>query len=228
MRFSHIVFDLDGTLVDTTASQTVALNEVLSQRDRDTLDARVVRRIAGSGLRAMLREAFHLTGAPLKDAELNTALAQLRQLHRRRLLELTLPAPGLERSIRELREGGVSLSVLTNKQQDSAVELLDHFALTDYIDFLIAGDMGYARKPDPEGLLSLIHSVGSAESNTLVCGSMRIDLQTARNANVRCAACCPFIDPVEVISLGADYMLHELGQLLPLTTRRSKSGRFKV
>ncbi len=228
MRFSHVVLDLDGTLVDTTASQTVALNEVLSGHQRDNLDATTVRRIAGSGLRAMLREALHLTGDPLTDAEISACLTKLRQLYARHLLKLTIAAPGLARTMRELHEAGVALSVLTNKPQNTAIELLDHVNITDSVAFLVAGDMGYARKPDPSGLLELMRSVQSDPGNTLLCGSMRIDLQTARNAGVRCAACCPFIDPVEVISLGADYMLHDLEQLHPLALGRRKSDRFKA
>ena len=228
MRFVHVVLDLDGTLVDTTASQTVALNEVLSTYGRSPIASAKVRQIAANGLRAMLREAFHLTGDALTDSELTEALDQLRRGYDEHLLELTIGAPGLQRALRELDGAGVALTVLSNKPQDTAIALLDHVEVTGHIAYLVAGDMGYDRKPDPGGLAELMRATDSDLHNTLMCGSMRIDMQTARNAGVRCAACSPFVDPGHMLALGADYMLHELSQLLPLCTGRRKSGRFAM
>lgn len=228
MRFSHVVLDLDGTLVDTTASQTVALNDIIAQHGRAALDSRTVRSIAGHGLRAMLREAFHITGNALPDVELNLALKTLRVRYDSRMLELTVCAPGVQRTMRELHETGVKLSVLSNKPQIAAVALLDHAGITNCIDLLVAGDMGYPRKPDPQGLVSLMASAGTDITNTVMCGSMRIDMQTARNAGIACAACSPFIDPSEVVALGGDYALLDIGQLLPLCTGRAASGSFRA
>ena len=226
MHFHHVALDLDGTMVDTTASQTVALNEVLSAYDRSPLPAQKVRQIAVHGLRAMLREAFYLTGDTLTDHDLSIALDQLREGYNAHLLELTVAAPGLDRALRELNEVGVACTVLSNKPQDTVMRLLDHVEATEYIAYLVSGDMGYARKPDPGGLAELMRSTDTSLADTLMCGSMRIDMQTARNAGVQCAACSPFVDPGEMLALGADYMLHELSQLVALCTGRKLSGRF--
>ena len=228
MRYVHVVCDLDGTLVDTTASQTVALNEVLSAHGRSTLDSKAVRLIAGHGLRAMLREAFHKTGESLTDEALSNALLDLREAYDAHLLELTVAAPGLSRALRELGALGVNLTVLSNKTEATAVSLLDHVGVTDRVAFLVAGDMGYDRKPEPSGLQELMRAVGSSAHNTVLCGSMRVDMQTARNAGIKCAACSPFVDPSEMLALGADYMLHELSQLVQLCTGRHQSGRFTL
>ncbi len=228
MKFVHVVLDLDGTLVDTTASQTVAVNEVLATHGRTAIDSKTVRLISGHGLRAMLREAFHETGDALTDEQLSQALQQLRVAYKSHLLELALVAPGLQRVLRELNDVGVTLTVLSNKTQATAIALLDHIGATERVAFLVAGDMGYDRKPEPSGLLELVRAVGSEQGNTLLCGSMRVDMQTARNAGIHCASCSPFVDPSEMIALGADYMLHELSQLLPLCTGRKDSGHFAL
>jgi phosphoglycolate phosphatase len=228
MRFVHVVFDLDGTLVDTTACQTVALNEILISHGRRALASKSVRLIAGHGLRAMLREAFHVTGDPLKDQDLSEALDQLRTNYNEHLLELTIAAPALSRTLRELSGAGVAMTVLSNKPQETAIALLDHVDATEHVAFLVAGDMGYDHKPDPRGLLELMRAVDSDEGNTLLCGSMRVDMQTARNGAVKVAACSPFVDPSQMLALGADYMLHELAQLVPLCTGGRKSGRFVI
>ena len=175
----------------------------------------------------MLREAFHLTGEAINDVVLSDQLDQLRPRYDAHMLELTVLAPGLERAMRDLQLHGVHLSVLSNKPRYAAVALLDHAGIADCVGFLVAGDMGYPRKPDPQGLRSLMESVGSTIDDTLLCGSMRIDLKTARNALVPCAACSPFVDPTEVLALGADYMLHEIGQLVPLCTGRRQSGSYR-
>lgn len=226
MRFVHVVLDLDGTLVDTTAAQTVAVNEILSSLGRPHLDSRTVRQIAVHGLRSMLRSALHLTGAALTDVQVTEHLQTLRAGYRAHLLELAVAAPGVDRTLRDLKQAGIALTVLSNKPEDTAVSLLDHVGVAKHIAFLVAGDMGYDRKPEPSGLQELMRAVGSGRDNTLVCGSMRIDMQTARNANVRCAACSPFVDPSEVMALGADYVLQDLAQLLSLCTGRHASARF--
>ena len=91
MRYSCVVFEFDGTLVDTTASMTVSLNEVLAVHGRRAIDANQVRRLAPEGMRTVLRRSFIMTGTALNDIALGNTLETFRKAYRARLLELTRP-----------------------------------------------------------------------------------------------------------------------------------------
>lgn len=218
MRYSCVVFELDGTLVDTTACMTVALNEVLVANGRRVVDAAHVRRLAPEGMRTVLRRSFVTTGEALGDVALAEALVQFRAAYMDRLLELTRPGPDLMLTMRRLRERGVSLNVLTNRHEQTALRLVDHFGLTPHLDFLLAGDMGVARKPDPVGLQQIMDSAGARPEQTVLVGNARNDLLTARNSGVSYAICSPFAERSHLIAQGADYVLHRLDQLVPLVT----------
>jgi len=214
MRFSCIVFELDGTLVDTTASMTVALNEILTLQGRRAMDANQVRRLACEGMRTILRRAFILTGAALNDISLGETLESFRKAYQKRLLELTQPSPDLLPTLRRLRDQGAVLAVLTNRHEATTVHVLDHLGLSGHIDYLVAGDMGVLRKPDPAGLLQIMASAHKQPSETVMVGNARSDLLTARNGGVSYAICSPFAERSHLIAQGADYVLHRLDQVV--------------
>ena len=218
MRYSCVVFELDGTLVDTTACMTVSLNHVLAANGRRALDAAHVRRLAPEGMRTVLRRSFVTTGEALCDVALAEALEAFRAGYMERLLELTRPGPDLLSTLRRLRERGVSLNVLTNRHEQTVMRLTDHFGLTGLLDFLVAGDMGVARKPDPAGLQHIMASAGAEPGQTVLVGNARDDLLTARNGGVSYAICSPFAERSHLIAQGADYVLHRLDQLVHLVT----------
>ena len=218
MRYSCVVFELDGTLVDTTACMTVSLNEVLAAHDRRAVDAAQVRKLAPEGMRTVLRRSFVATGPALNDARLGAALERFRASYQGRLLELTRPGPDLLPTLRRLRERGVSLNVLTNRHEQTAMRLVEHFELTQHLDFLVAGDMGVERKPDPAGLQQIMASAGVDPSQTVLIGNARNDLLTARNGGVSYAICSPFAERSHLIAQGADYVLHRLEQVANLVT----------
>ncbi len=216
MRYSCVVFEFDGTLVDTTASMTVSLNEVLALHGRRAIDANQVRRIAPEGMRTVLRRSFVMTGTALNDIALGETLETFREAYRARLFELTRPAPDLVPTLRRLRDRGVVLSILTNRHEQTTVRLMEHFGLTSFFDFLVAGDMGVARKPDPAGLNQIMESAGASTEQTVLVGNARSDLLTARNGDVSYATCSPFAERSHLIAQGADFVLHRLDQVIHL------------
>lgn len=223
MQFSCIVFDLDGTLVDTSASLTIALNEVLEHLGRRSLDSLQVRKMGAEGLRTLLRRAINLTGPALDDVALSEALALFRDGYDRHLLELSRPCPSMLQMARELSDEGATLGVLTNKHERTALKLLEHFGMCERLDYLVAGDMGVARKPDPAGLLQIMELAGATADKTLFVGDDRIDLLTARNAGVKYAVCSPFADRSRLFAQGADYVLYGLDQVVQLARGEPRS-----
>lgn len=221
MRFPFVVFDLDGTLVDTSPALVRGLDEVLGQLGRRSLDLRTISRITGHGLRALLRSAVVMTGEPLTDPELNAAVSVFRKAYERDLLELATPAPGALAAIQALVEHGARAAVLTNKPTRSSVELLAHLGYGTLLDYVVGGDMDLPRKPDASGLLAILEQWHARRDDGLLVGSSRVDLQTARNADVLCALTSPFGDSRAVFGLGADFVLPSYDALGPLVLGRN-------
>jgi phosphoglycolate phosphatase len=226
MRFSCIVFDLDSTMVDTSASLTVACNELLASRGLPTVESEQIRKLDRQDPRSLLRSVFGLAGSALSDAELTEQLERFEQLYDSHLLELTRPCPDARRVMQTLSERQVKLSVLTNKPRQSALKILEHFSLARYLDYLVSGDMGLAQKPDPAGLLEIMEKSKVEADKTLMVGNRRFHLLAARNAGVKSACCMTFTDRVTALAMGTDYVLTDLEQLVDLVTRRRTSGVF--
>ncbi len=226
MRFSCIVFDLDGTVVDTSASLTVASNELLASHGLPHVESEQIRKLDRQDPRSLLRSVFGLADSALSDAEVTEQLEHFEQLYDSHLLELTRPCPDARRVMQTLSERQVKLSVLTNKPQQSALKILEHFGLARYLDYLVSGDMGLAQKPDPAGLLEIMEKSKVGVDKTLMVGNRRFHLLAARNAGVQSACCMTFTDRVTALAMGTDYVLTDLDQLVDLVTRRRTSGVF--
>ena len=214
MRYRCIVLDLDGTLVDSTAALTHSLNEVLTSLARRELSPETVRRHADHGLRALLREACHLTGLALSDVDLNRHLGTFRLRYDACLVQKTTLHPHVLDTLTHLRELGGGFSILTNKPKTPCLKLVEHFGLEQHIDYIVTGDMGLLRKPDPAGLLCLLEQMGCAPQEALFVGSGRVDVHTARNAGVRTALCAPRCELSQLKSMGSDYVMTDFRQLV--------------
>ncbi|MCO4763507.1 MAG: HAD hydrolase-like protein [Myxococcales bacterium] len=218
MRYSSIILDLDGTLVDTSRALTRGLNETLAHLGRRHVSEEQVRRHANHGLRALLRAACHLTGRALSDAELNAGLVHFRARYDHWLLDLSTLHDGAIEAMQTLQDAGARQSVLTNKPAAPALRLVQTFGLDRFLDFVVTGDMGLPHKPDPSGLLLLLDKLDTDPAHAVFVGSSRVDARTASNAGVRAALCNPSAGRARLLAIGADYVLDDISQLLPLAT----------
>lgn len=215
MRFPCVILDLNGTLVDTFDDLTDALNETLVGLQRAPLFCAQVRQWPGEGLRGVLKHALAATGALPTDPEISELLLSFRTRYAQHLGRRGWVHPGVEETLRKLAESGAHLALLTNKPEEPSVQLLQRFGLLRYFEWLATGDGHFPRKPDPEGVLTLMQQMGGTPGTTLLCGSSRIDLETARNAGIACA----LVDHehgVGVRGMGADFVLDDMSKLVHL------------
>jgi phosphoglycolate phosphatase len=223
MRFPVVILDLNGTLVDTLGDLADALNEQLWSMDRPTLTADQVRQWPGENLRAILKGALALTGSVPTDLEINQLLHEFRDRYQDRLGARAVAYPGTTDVLAQLHAAGVQLALLTNKPLVPSLKLLQQLDIAKYFTYMLAGDADAPRKPDPTGLLELMHSCGGDEETTLMVGSSRIDLETARNAGVR-VALVNNDHSRGVHGMGADYVLDEISRLPHLVLGTRPSG----
>jgi phosphoglycolate phosphatase len=183
-RFSLIVFDLDGTLVDSRRDLAEAINEVLVEQGGDPLPEEAIGRMVGEGAATLVARAFAKAGRERPNDALDRFLA----IYNGRLLNHTRPYPGIPRVLRELGSRA-ALAVLTNKPLEAARRVLAGLDLAAYFPpaRVVGGDGAFARKPDPAGLRHLIAEAGTTAGDTALVGDSLIDWRTARGASA--AAC---------------------------------------
>jgi phosphoglycolate phosphatase len=176
-----IVFDLDGTLIDSRRDLAESTNEMLASYGATPLPLDQVAAMVGEGARVLVQRALAAAGL---NAEEPDALQRFRDVYDRRLLLHTRPYDGIEGVVRELGMRH-TLAVLTNKPAQPSERLLDAFGLAASFRRVIGGDSQLARKPDPSGLRALMHEFGSDPRHTWLIGDSMIDVETARRAGTR-------------------------------------------
>lgn len=181
MRPSLVVFDLDGTLIDSRADLASSANELLCRRGASPLPVDAVAAMVGEGARLLVARAFAAAGLPPPgDADLDEFLA----IYDTRLFDRTRPYPGIDEVLAQLA-GTTPLAIVTNKPTAPAHRLVDHFGWAGHFLAVLGGDGPLPRKPSPAMLRHVMALAGAAAAATLLVGDSAIDLATARAAGVR-------------------------------------------
>jgi phosphoglycolate phosphatase len=191
---SLVIFDLDGTLIDSRRDLAESTNEMLASYGAPPLPIEAVTAMVGEGAAVLVERALAASGL---DPRTPGALDRFRAIYDRRLVVHTRPYPGIVDVVRQAAVRS-ALAVLTNKPETPARRLLDAFDLTSSFRWVIGGDGAFARKPDPAGARFLLTAAGARPEATLLVGDSAVDLETARRAGVRpCLAAYGFggIDP---------------------------------
>ena len=175
------VFDLDGTLFDSQRDLADSANQMLASYGAPPLSVEAVAAMVGNGAKVLVERA--LAAAGLDPAEPG-ALGRFLDIYDRELLVHTRPYPGVVPAL-EAASQRAPVAVLTNKPESPPRRLLDAFGLSPSVRWVIGGDSGYPRKPDPAGLLSLVAAAGVVPEATLLIGDSMVDVETARRAGVR-------------------------------------------
>lgn len=175
-----IVFDLDGTLIDSRADLADAANALIVERGGTRLSEIEIGRMVGEGAAMLVTRAMTAAGLPLDD----TSLPRFLELYDQRLLATTKPYPGMLEALQALAPIGV-IAVLTNKPVAPATRLLDALGLAPFVTRTIGGDSPFPRKPEPWSLIHLIERFGVARQQTVMVGDSWVDYATARAAGTR-------------------------------------------
>jgi phosphoglycolate phosphatase len=218
---SLIVFDLDGTLVDSLRDLTDASNELLAAYGARPLDDQTVGGFVGEGAATLVRRLLRARDVAAPPEE---ALARFLALYDARLVNHTRPYEGIPEALGALRMQA-TLAVLTNKPVQAAVRILDVLDLRAFFGWVVGGDSPFGRKPDPEGLRAIMAWARREPRHTVLVGDSAIDVRTGRNAGTRvCVARYGFgfsSCPAETLT-GEELFVDAPRQLAEvLTTRRS-------
>ena len=172
-----IVFDLDGTLVDSRRDLADAANALIRERGGAPLPEDAIGRMVGEGARVLVERALTAAGLAV-DA---SSLPRFLDLYDERLLNTTAPYPGIPQTLETLASYA-TIAVLTNKPLAPSLRILDALALSRSIAATVGGDGPFPKKPDPAALLHLMQRFSASPRATAMVGDSWIDRETARRA----------------------------------------------
>lgn len=178
-----MVFDLDGTLVDSRTDLAISVNELLKELGTPPLPHARVTSMVGEGARVLVNRALTAVGLSFSDAP--EALHRFLEIYDRHLLDHTRPYKGIPELLDRLR-AFAQLAVLTNKPGQATRKLLAGLELQHAFVEVIGGDSAFPRKPDPSALRHLVGTHASAGELAWMVGDSLIDLETASAAGIGC------------------------------------------
>ena len=175
-----LIFDLDGTLIDSVGDLTTAVNRLRGDFHLAPLPASTVRRYVGDGVRKLVERA--LQGHP---TDFGTALAKYRGYYAHHMHDTTALFPGVAEGLRRLRAAGWQLAVISNKPADFCRALLARLGVADLFCCILGDGDTTALKPDPAPLCEAMRRAGATPAETWMIGDHHTDLEAARRAGVR-------------------------------------------
>ncbi|HUR22078.1 MAG TPA: HAD-IA family hydrolase, partial [Vicinamibacterales bacterium] len=178
-----VVFDLDGTLVDSRQDLADSTNAMLESLGAAPLHLDRVVMMVGEGARVLVQRALDAAGLPSAGDALDDALSRFHACYRSRLLATTRPYPGISEMLAEVAPLA-TLAMLTNKPLRPARQLVEAFGWNARFVEVIGGDGDVPRKPDPDGLQQLMTRAAARPESTMLVGDSMVDVETARNAGV--------------------------------------------
>lgn len=179
-RFTHLIFDLDGTLVDSKADLAAATNAMLASFGFQPLSLAQVTSYIGDGARVLVARAL----GPERGHFVSRGFTVFMDYYLAHLLDHTRPYDGIPRLLSATQAQGSVMSVLTNKPEAPSRTILSGVGIAQYFVAVVGGDTLPVKKPAPEGVTHLLQQTGIPLEKTLLIGDSRIDVETGKAAGV--------------------------------------------
>jgi len=179
-----IVFDLDGTLVDTAPDLMNTLNTVLDEEGLPPLPYELAPTLVGRGAKVMLERGFAADGRPLDEPDASRLFDRFIEHYLVHIADQSRPFPGVIEAMDRLEAGGAILAICTNKRTDLSLAVLDALDLTKRFKAVVGPDMAPRPKPDASHLLTTIELAGGDRRRAVMVGDSINDALAAKNAKV--------------------------------------------
>jgi len=206
-----IVFDLDGTLIDSAVELATAVNSALARYRLPPVTVSQVKMMIGDGAMALTERAFAASGRRLTPEGLAEALQAVREEYA--LQPPSAPYPGVRETIERLSDMGLALVVCTNKPEKPARRILGQLDMAKYFKAVAGGDSFPTKKPDPGPLQALIETVGVPASAAAMVGDSANDVTAGRVAGLFTVAVSYGYSNTPPAELGADRLIHRFDDL---------------
>ncbi len=222
-----IVFDLDGTLVDSAEDLRAAVNILLGELGLRPIEAGEIKAMIGDGVLKLVERG--LVAAKDDPARASALLPRFLEIYQANPATLTRCYPGVADTLKVLQRSGFHLAVVTNKPMSATKQILAALSLAPFFPVVIGGDSLPKRKPDPAQLIEAARQLGVTVDQTLMVGDNIHDVEAARAAGMRCIAVSYGYHHRPPSEFNADRLIDRFDELPSLvinsTSNRSESGR---
>lgn len=216
MKFNSVVFDLDGTLLDTLGDLRDSVNYALEKNRLPKRTTEEIRSFVGNGIRLLIERSVP-ENTPLEITD--KCFSDFKEYYKNHSAILTKPYDGIIDIIEELKAKGVKIAVVSNKA-DFAVKTLMEDYFSNLYDCAYGERMGVPRKPEPDGVFEAIKKMGADVENTVYIGDSEVDVETSKNAKLPCIAVTwGFRDKKVLESLNPEYIVDSPSDVLRIIER---------
>ncbi|PIQ96584.1 MAG: phosphoglycolate phosphatase [Nitrospinae bacterium CG11_big_fil_rev_8_21_14_0_20_56_8] len=205
-----IIYDFDGTLVDTLYDIADSVNRALNELGFPPFGREAVRPFVGRGVQNLMTRALEGTGY----TGIGQAVTLFRKHYARHLVEHTGFYPGVRETVEHFSRLNRRQSILSNKPLDFIEQILVELDFRDPFQILIGGDSVQNKKPDPEGLLKILHDSGITAGETVLVGDSEVDIETGKRAGVRTVGVTYGLgDPAALRASNPDHLIDRMEDL---------------
>ena len=177
-----ILFDLDGTIVDTAPDLMAAHNHVMKKFGHQQKKLSDIKSLAGRGAWVMMQKSFK---EKVQDEKLKKIMvSEFINFYGKNISNLSKPMEGIEDFLNWAKQKNISMAVCRNKQENLAVDLLKKLKMIDYFEFIAGSDTFEFNKPDPRHLTNVVEIIKGDIKKTIMVGDSEVDAQSAENAKV--------------------------------------------
>jgi len=209
-----VIFDLDGTLVESAPDLHVAANKLMRENQRRDVTLSEITMMVGDGVPKLVERAFRATGEPASAEDLDGFVARYLEFYEPHAADLSRPFPGALECLDRLHGMGIKLAVCTNKPFDATMEILTKLKLGTHLDVVIGGDtLPGIKKPDPRHLQAAMDKMGVNTAETIMVGDFRNDVEAAHGARIPAIVCRFGYTKGPAEDLGADLIIDSFDEL---------------
>lgn len=215
MQDLTVIFDLDGTLVDTAPDLIAAANHALSDIGLDPVPGHILAPAIALGARFMIMDGLKHTGRALSDGEVDRLLAIFLDYYLTNIANESRPYPGAVACLEALRAAGARLGVCTNKRSHLSKALIAALELNPLLDAIVGRDSVTKSKPHPDHLSETIRQAGGSVRRAIMVGDTAVDVATARAAGVPVIGVTFGYSDKPMADLKPDIVISHYDELLP-------------
>lgn len=205
-----LVFDLDGTLIDSRLDLANAVNATRVHMGKEPLSNERVYSYVGNGAPVLIRRAM---GEQAAEAELQEALEFFMEYYGEHDLDFTKLYPGVKESLDRLLAAGKRMAVLTNKPVRMSRHIVEGLAIGGHFFRVYGGNSFEFKKPDPIGITALLNETGIDRAHALMIGDSSVDVRTARNAGIRCCGVTYGFQPESLADPAPELLVDRMEEL---------------
>lgn len=179
-----VIFDLDGTLIDTAPDLIDSLNHTIAPAGLAPMTLDDLHHLVGQGARVMIKRAFELRKVKLDEADAEVLFNNFVDHYRQNMPGKSRPFPGVVECLERLAAAGMTIAICTNKSEPLAIPLIQELGLTSHFATITGGDTFPVRKPDAAHIFGTIEKAGGTRDNAVMVGDSVNDILAAKNAGV--------------------------------------------